>query len=64
MLSMSLALIGTETTDGRAGMQSGRDDLWLYCCLARDDAASCVAEIGTIEIEPDAAGERFRVGLA
>ncbi len=57
VLSMSLALVTAKAADGRAGLESGRDDLRLQCCLARDDAARCVAEIGTIEIEPDAAGE-------
>jgi hypothetical protein len=64
VLSMSLALVTAKAAGGRARLQSGRDDLRLQCCLARDDAACCVTEIGTIEIEPDAARERFRVGLA
>jgi hypothetical protein len=64
VLSMSLALVTAKAAGGRAGLESGRDDLRLQRGLARDDAAGRVAKIGTIEIEPDTAGERFRVSLA
>jgi hypothetical protein len=57
VLRVPLALV-TAKLAGRGARLEGRNDhLRFERGLTRDDAAGRVAEIGTIEIEPDAAGE-------
>jgi hypothetical protein len=64
VLSMSLALVTAEAAGGRAGLEGRSNHVRFEGGLARDNATSRITEIGTIEIEPDAAGKRFRIGLA
>jgi hypothetical protein len=63
VLRMLLALISAKAA-GRGTRLEGRSNhVSFERGLTRDDAAGRITEIGTIEIEPDAASERFRVGL-
>ena len=57
VLGVHLAFFAAESTRRCASLKSGGDDLSIERCLARHDAAGRFTEIGTIEIEPDAAGK-------
>jgi hypothetical protein len=48
------ALVAAEAAGGRARLERGGNRLRLERRLARDDAADRVAQIGAIEVEPDA----------
>jgi hypothetical protein len=64
VLSVHLALVAAKSASGRARLESGRDQLRLERRLPRHDVTGGIAEVGTVEVEPDAARERFRVALS
>jgi len=63
VLGVSRALVATEPARGRACLEGGPNQLRFERCLPRHNAAGRVAQIGAVEIEPDATGERSLVLL-
>jgi hypothetical protein len=64
VLRVQLALVTAKAAGRSARLEGRRNHVSFERGLTRDDATGRITEIGTIEIEPDAAGERFRVSLA
>ena len=63
-VGVSLALFGTDSAGGRACLESDGEHLRLERRLAGDDAPGRVAEVGAIEVEPDAPVQSFWIRLA
>ncbi len=57
MLSMHLTLIAAEPAGRHTGLQGRLHQLRLGCRLTREDRAGSAAQIGTVEVQADAAGE-------
>jgi hypothetical protein len=59
-----LALVATQLAGLRTGLQRPADHLGLEGRLTGEDTSRGVAHIGAVEVEPDAASERFGVVLS
>jgi len=64
MGGVALALLGAGTTHDDARLERRADDAQIHFGLAGQDSADAVADVGAVEIEPDASGQVQRVRLA
>jgi hypothetical protein len=60
---VSLAFLATDAAGRRAGFDRCTEEAEIGCGLARDDAAGRVADVGTVEVEPNAADQLLHVFL-
>ena len=61
---VAFALLGARTTGDHARLEPGAGDADVGFGLAGQDAADAVADIGAVEIEPDAPDQLRHVWLA
>ena len=61
---VALALFGARTAHDDARLDRRSDDAQIDFGLAGQDAADAVADVGAVEVEPDAPGEVQSVRLA
>jgi len=64
VLSMLLALLCAKAARLGAGLESGSQHLGICASLSREDLAGALAHVGTVEVEPYAAGQHLYVLFA
>ena len=62
-MRVTLALGGAGATRGQACLKRGELRVRVGVALAAEDAPGVNARVGAIEAEPDAASQRFDIGL-
>ena len=63
VMRVTLALRGAGATRGQACLERRELRIRVRVGLAAEDAPSVNARVGAIEAEPDAASQRFNIGL-
>src|SRR4051812_48179757 len=63
VMGVTLALRGARATRGQACLERRKLHVRVGVGLAAEDAAGVNARVGAIEAEPDAASQRFNIGL-
>src|SRR3954451_23875958 len=63
VMRVTLALLGARATRGQACLERRKLRVRVRVGLAAEDAAGVGARVGAIETQPDAASQRFDIGL-
>src|SRR3954463_10208893 len=63
VMRVTLALLGARATRGQACLKRRELRVRVRVGLAAEDAPGIYARVGAIEAEPDAASQRFNIGL-
>ncbi len=64
VLGMLLALVAAEAAGCRAGLEGGLNHRRIEGCLTGQDLPGHNADVGAVQVQPDAAGQQLRVLLA